>query len=207
MAKSFIMDSGAFSILNSEKQASKFNPIDYAKKYGTYVRKHNIDNFVELDIDGIFGEKIYNECLDILRQTTGKEPIRVWHLRRGLDYWDYLVDNFNFFMIGGIATGEISLNDEKLFYYLMNKAHSHNKRVHALGVSNINSILKYNFDSVDSASWLSSMQYGKFINFNGRYLNSYKIPKNDDNLRLARRFSGIHALKETVKYSKYLEQF
>ena len=207
MSKGFLFDSGAFSVMNSKKQALAFNALEYTKKYGKYVKEHNIKDFIELDIDNVFGFEVYRDCLHCLQDITGREPLRVWHLHRGFEYYSNLVKKFDKICIGGIAIGNISPEDEKLFNFLLKEAHDNNCKVHALGVGSGKWVRKYNFDSTDSAGWLSSMQYGKYYRFNGHDILTYKIGVNSDGERLSRRFSGIIALKEYAKYAEYLEQF
>lgn len=208
MAKDFLMDSGAFSVMNSKRQASTFNALEYTKKYATYIKERNIKSFIELDIDGVFGIKTYIDCLHCLQDITGLEPLRVWHKRRGFRYWDELTKKFDRVCIGGIAVKDISLDDEVLFNYLLSTAKKNNCKVHGLGVGSAKYLRKYDFDSVDSAGWLSSMQFGKLYKFDGHEVNWYKTDEiNPEGERLARRFSGIYALKEWAEFSYYIDSF
>lgn len=208
MSKDFLMDSGAFSVMNSKKQASIFNALEYTKKYGKYIKERNIKSFIELDIDGVFGIQTYIDCLHCLQDITGTEPLRVWHKRRGINYWNELTKKFDRVCIGGIAVKDISLDDENLFNLLLSIAEKNNCKVHGLGVGSAKYIRKYNFDSVDSAAWLSSVQFGKLHKFDGHEVNTYVTDEiNPENERLARRFSGIYALKEWEKFARYCDTF
>lgn len=208
MSKGFMMDSGAFSVMNSRKQAQKFNALEYTKKYAQYIKERNIKCFIELDIDGVFGIQTYIDCLHCLQDITGIEPLRVWHKRRGFKYWVELVKKYDRVCIGGIAVKDLLLDDEKTFNFLLSTAHKNNCKVHGLGVGSAKYIRKYDFDSTDTAGWLSSMQFGKIHKFNGREVNSYITDEiNPENERLARRFSGIYALKEWEKFARYCDTF
>lgn len=205
--KRILIDSGAFTFLNSKKEASKFKPMDYVKKYGEFIKKNEIDDFIELDIESVFGVETYIDCLHYLQDITGKEPLRVWHLNRGFSYYSELVKKFPRICIGGIATKEINISDKKLIHSLLNEAHKNNCKVHGLGVGSSTYIREYDFDSVDSATWLTSMRNGKIHYFNGHEVNFISYGSNDDGSRLARRFSGIMAMKEWFKYSQYVDSF
>lgn len=203
----FLLDSGAFSMMNS-KNGKKLNIKDYCIKYGQFVKKYNIDNFIELDIDGVYGIDIYKDCLHRLQDITGKDPLRVFHPWRGIDYYKELVKQKDRICIGSIAVKLIKPEDYYIFNYLLDLAHQNNCKVHGLGVGSILNIRKYNFDSVDSASWLTSVRNGQLYKFNGHQLNKYDGSAGcSDEQRVDRNFIGVTALQEWEKYSKYLEQF
>ena len=69
-------------------------------------------------------------------------------------------------------------------------------------------IRKHNFDSVDSARWLTSMQFGHLYRFNGHELCKYPGSEGcKEGEHLTRKFSAWRALKEWAEYSKYLDTF
>jgi hypothetical protein len=204
----FLMDSGAFSVMNSKAQRNKFNPLEYAKKYGEYVRKHNIDQFIELDIDGVFGIDVYKDCLHCLQDTSGKDPLRVFHMWRGKEYFQELTKVKDRICIGGIAIKHIKESDYVMFDWMLEEAHENNCKIHGLGIGSSELIRKHDFDSVDSARWLTSMQFGHLYRFNGHELCKYPGSEGcKEGEHLTRKFSAWRALKEWAEYSKYLDAF
>ncbi len=204
----FLMDSGAFSVMNSKAQRNKFDPMEYTKKYGKYVKDHNIKDFIELDIDGVYGIQIYKDCLHRLQDITGRDPIRVMHSWRGKEYFQELTKKKDFVCLGGIAgTQNINLARSCLQWFV-DTAHENNCRIHGLGIGSSELIRKHNFDSVDSARWLTSMQFGHLYRFNGHELCKYPGSEGcKEGEHLTRKFSAWRALKEWAEYSKYLDAF
>ena len=42
MCKSFLMDSGAFTVMNSKKGKNSFEPMDFTKKYAKHIKENKI---------------------------------------------------------------------------------------------------------------------------------------------------------------------
>lgn len=204
----FLMDSGAFSVMNSKAQRNKFDPVEYTKKYGMYIKEHNIDQFIELDIDSVYGMKIYVDCLHRLQDITGKDPVRVMHSWRGKEYFQELTRKKDFVCLGGIAgTQNINLARQNLQWYV-DVAHSNNCKIHGLGIGSVDIIRKYNFDSIDSARWLTSMQFGHLYRFNGHELCKYSGSEGcAEDEHVVRKFSAWRSLKEWEKFSNYIDLF
>lgn len=82
--KRIIIDSGAFTFMRGK---ATVNWDSYVEEYASYIRKHDIDLFFELDIDAIVGLKEVERLRTKLEKLTGKKPIPVWHISRGKDYF------------------------------------------------------------------------------------------------------------------------
>lgn len=78
-SKNFLLDSGAFTVMNSKNK--NFDYKKYTEKYGKFIKDNKINDFFELDIDGVFGYEVYQDCLHRLEDITGNKPIPVWHTR------------------------------------------------------------------------------------------------------------------------------
>lgn len=207
LCKNFLLDSGAFSAMNS-KTFKNINIKDYCVQYAEFIKKNNINEFIELDVDGVFGIDVYKDCLHRLQDITGKDPLRVFHVWRGIDYFNELVKQKKRICIGGIAIRLIQPKDYNMFTHLLDIAHKNNCEVHGLGIGSSSVICKYNFDSVDSASWTTSIRNGHLFKFNGhellKYAGSVGCP---NNTHIDTNYVGILALKEWAKYSHYLDTF
>lgn len=205
LCKDFLMDSGAFTIM---KGAKNFNINNFTKNYGNFIKKWNIDNFIELDIDSVFGIQIYADCLHMLQDITGKDPIRVMHAWRGKEYFKELVKKKNFVCIGGLAgIKNMKLNRSELQWFV-DEAHENNCEIHGLGIGDINLIRKHNFDSVDSANWALSIRYGSLLRFNGHELCKYSGSEGAEaGEHIATNFVAKTSLKAWESFSHYVDLF
>lgn len=52
--KNYLLDSGAFSMMSS-KNNQKFEIMEYTEKYANFIKENDIKDFIELDIDGVYG--------------------------------------------------------------------------------------------------------------------------------------------------------
>lgn len=204
--KNYMLDSGAFTMMNS-KSKQKFEIMDYAEKYAKFIKENDINQFIELDIDGVYGINIYKDCLHLIQDITGKNPIKVFHMWRGKEYFEELVKKENIIAISRIASGGESSKLKESDYVLLNDliqlAHENNCKVHGLGITGSGELRKYNFDSVDSSSWSNGMRAGTLCKFDGHSINTYR---SSGNYKLDGKIYGINGLVEWKKYSDYLLQ-
>ena len=85
--KSFLLDSGAFTFLNSVKSRGNANFERYADQYADFIKENRIKNYFELDIDGIVGLKEVERLRNRIENRVGWQSIPVWHKNRGKDYF------------------------------------------------------------------------------------------------------------------------
>lgn len=197
--KSFMLDSGAFTYLESGKTADWDSYVD---EYADFVRDQDIELFFELDIDAIIGLDAVEKLRQRLEKRSKKKCIPVWHRSRGWDYWVSMCRKYRYVSIGGIVSGEIKSPDYPIFTKMLSHAHSRGVKVHGLGFTNYKGMLKYKFDSVDSTAWLYGNRGGFLYRFNGRGLDKIQAPKG---VRLKPVESAIHNFTEWVKFAKYAE--
>lgn len=198
--KDFLLDSGAFTYLNGAK--TNINWDKYIEEYANFINKHNIDYFIELDIDSVVGIKEVERLRYKLEKLTGKQSIPVWHKSRGLEYWKKMTSEYKYVAIGGIVTKEIKRTEYHIFNPLLKIATLNKCKVHGLGFTNMEGLKKYKFYSVDSTAWLYGNRGGFIYKFNGKGLDKIS-PKN---MRLKGREGAIHNFNEWLKFSKYAEQ-
>lgn len=154
----FILDSGAFSFLKG-KRIPDWNV--YIEQYADFINRHGINNFFELDIDGIVGLRDVEKLRNKLERLTGRQPIPVWHKGRGKDYFVGMCRDYPYVALGGIAIKEIPRKMfETTFPWFINKAHESNAKIHGLGYTSVLGLQKYHFDSVDSTTWNVGAKYG-----------------------------------------------
>lgn len=201
LAQNFLLDSGAFTFMNNDK--SKVNFDEYTEEYARFINRYDIKLFFELDIDSVVGLKEVERLRLKLINLTNKEPIPVWHISRGKDYFIKMCEEFPYVAIGGIVTKEIpTKNYEKLFPWFIATAHKHHCKIHGLGYTNIKGLHKYYFDSVDSTAWLYGNMSGTIYRFNSRkgVFDKIKAPKDK---RLTSKAAAAHNFNEWVKFVNY----
>ena len=71
--KDFLLDSGAFSFFGGKSK--NINWIEYTKNYAEFIKKHDINNFIELDIEKITNLNLVEDLRKLLQDKTGKNPI------------------------------------------------------------------------------------------------------------------------------------
>jgi hypothetical protein len=198
--KSFILDSGAFTYMSNTSKGGSVNWEDYVSRYADFIKNHKIKHYIELDIDSIVGLKEVERLRNILENKVGYPSIPVWHKSRGKDEFIRMCRDYKYVAIGGIVTKEFTRKDHKYFPWFIDKAHEMGAEIHGLGYTSSN-LRKYQFDSVDSTSWLSGGKYGslcvlknkkiKYVTVKGK-----KISRDQD--------ANVHNLRTWIMYQKLL---
>ena len=78
----FLLDSGAFTFMNSSHKAN-VDFFEYAERYADFINEMGITQFFELDIDSIVGYEKVKEIRKLIERRTNKQVIPVWHVSRG----------------------------------------------------------------------------------------------------------------------------
>jgi hypothetical protein len=196
--KSFMLDSGAFTFMNGQ---TVVNWKEYVKEYGNFVKRYNIKNFIELDIDKVVGWNQYLDLKKMLEDISGRSPIPVFHRHHGKDYFLELVSKNKYIAIGGIAARVIKPSEHRYFSWFINEAHKAGAKIHGLGFTHLKGLEMYPFDTVDSSSWLSSGRYGYLYQYKDGSLISRKARQNE---RLKRE-GELYTFKAWIKYAEYME--
>lgn len=204
--KSLLMDSGAFTVMNSRNMRSSFSPMDYCKKYAEHIRDNNIDLFLELDIEGVYGFDVYRDCLHQLQDITGKDPIYVFHKWRGLDYYEELVKQKDYVALGDVSVNSGSRELYKYFPWFIEEAHKNNCKVHGLAFTSLNDLQFMKFDSVDSSSWTSGARFARPSRFDGHNLQQYNCIRNDERCLAKNNLVKRHDYLEWKKLSQYFDK-
>lgn len=198
--KEFLLDSGAFSFLNTIKKGTP-DWDRYIEEYADFINKHKVELFFELDIDPIVGLNEVERLRVKLEKLTKKQCIPVWHKSRGLDYWKKMCKDYSYVAIGGLVTKEIESKDYPIFNVLLKIAKQEKCRVHGLGFTNMEGLKKYPFYSVDSTAWLYGNRGGFLYQFSGNGINKVH-PKG---MRLIGKPAAVHNFTEWLKFANYAE--
>lgn len=198
----FLLDSGAFTFMSGNGEGNS-NFDEYVEEYAAFIKKWDIQNFFELDIDSLVGIKEVERLRIKLEKLTGKQPIPVWHKNRGKEYFTRMCEQYPYVAIGGIVTKEIPTKlYEKLFPWFIKTAHEHKCKIHGLGYTNIKGLHKYRFDSVDSTAWVYGNKSGSVYKFQPTtgMMDIVKVPSGK---RLKSNAVAINNFNEWVRFMKY----
>lgn len=213
--KSFLLDSGAFTFLNSVKTRGNADFERYSDMYADFILENKVKNYFELDIDGIVGLKEVERLRNRIESRVGWQSIPVWHRNRGKEYFLSMCKDYRYISIGGIVTKEIPVQTyEKLFPWFISTAHKYGTKIHGLGYTRGCQTIKggikgYHFDSVDSTSWCKAARWGEaweFVPKEGRMkIHRGKI-SNGSKQRIKDSVIGdTHNFMEWIKFQKYAE--
>lgn len=203
--KSLLLDSGAFTFMNAKNKKNNFDPLGYTKKYAKHIKDNNIDLFLEMDIEGVYGFDVYRDCLHCLQDITGKEPIYVFHKWRGLNYYKELVKQKNYIALGDVSVDNKSRELYKFFPWFIEEAHRNNCKVHGLAFTSLKELQFMNFDSVDSSVWTASQRFGRCARFDGHSIKVYDERKNNDIELIRSNIVLEHDFLEWKKLSQYFD--
>lgn len=200
--KGFLLDSGAFSFFGG----AKVDWNSYVDKYIDFINASNVEHFFELDIYALIGNANTEKIRARIEQKTGKQPIPVWHIALGIDYFKMMCKEYDYVAIGASGmhgTKWTRTNPEKVLA-LVNYARSQGCKIHGLGYTKLKMLEKIPFTSVDSTSWLSGNRFGSIYVFNGKGFDKHNKPKG---MRVKTNETARHNFYQWVKYQKYAEQF
>lgn len=201
--KNFLLDSGAFTFMNSRKNIKTNELVNYIDEYVQFIINYDIKYFFELDIDVIVGYERVKEIRTYIENKTGKKSIPVWHISRGVQDYIDTCKNYNYIAIGGFAIKEVPKKKWRSIKHYVKVAHSYNTKVHGLGFtpSNLND---YNFDSVDSTSWkMHSIMGRKVCCFNGKQIVTKEIKGNGKKINMDAAIK--YSFNEWVKFQYYMD--
>lgn len=209
----FILDSGAFTYIMGSKKQKEFilnNTEEYIKEYANFIRKYNIKNYIELDLDCIFGYEKIKKIRAELEKQVGYKSMPVFHnLYRNKKDLDEMLENYKYICISnfnGKKTKKILPQIKAIVQYANQKG----VKVHGLALTGKDFTSKVNFYSVDSSSWKSGIRFAsipKYDEINKKIVNSaiskvYKIKSDIETRNKLIEYS----MKEWKKYQLYLDK-
>ncbi len=202
--KNFLLDSGAFTFMSNSQATTDWDA--YTEEYAAFINRYDVQLFFELDVDSVIGIKEVERLRVKLERLTNKQPIPVFHLSRGKDYFVRMCEQYPYVAFGGIITdGVKTATLEKYFPWFINTAHRNKAKIHGLGYTSIAGLYKYHFDSVDSTAWLYGNRGGFAYQFNHRtgHLEQTKKP---DGMKMKSRAVAFNNYSEWVRFQKYARE-
>lgn len=201
----FMLDSGTFAFMRSGKDKENFD--EYLTRYINFINKHDIKYFFELDVDSVVGFEEVKRLRTRLEKETGKKCIPVWHRSRGKEEFIQMCQEYDYVSLGGIAANEIKSSEYPYLKWFIDTAHSYDCKIHGLGFTNLKGLYLYNFDSVDSTTWIQGGKHGRLFHFDGMYLK-------EANTRSRRRRSDLnthpinrHNFYEWTRFQEFADKY
>lgn len=156
-----IVDSGAFTFMNSGKVVKWKNYVD---EYIDFIKRYNIKNFIELDLYGILGLEKTEKIRRRIETKTEKQSIPVYHGTLPISYFRTLCQNYPYVAVSATGTIESSkwTKNKQVLRQVIKIGHGYGTKIHGLGYTKSDCINKkeVNFDTVDSTAWLSGARFG-----------------------------------------------
>ncbi len=177
----FLLDSGAFTFMNSSRSHKNMNLDDYIQRYIEFINRHKIDNFFEMDLDCMMDYEEVKKLRDKIEKGTNKQCIPVWHKSRGKEEFLDMCKEYDYVAIGGIASREIKKTEwEEILIKLCDVAHKNNCKIHGLGFLSLEWLNndKCPFDTVDGTAWMGSKTGHSFIINENKELVKIKDDRN-----------------------------
>lgn len=161
-----LIDSGAFTFWNSGKYS-----MDKLQEYMTMLKKDNWEKYIAFDkvFDPIESKKNYDIMLK-----ADLTPIPCFHINTDINLLKYYLDKSEHIAIGGMVTAPNIDGNLETIWDLILKTNK-NCKIHGLGVSNINTMLKYPWHSVDSSSYTAICKFARANVWNGKFLESKDV--------------------------------
>lgn len=198
----YILDSGAFTFMESREHVDW---LEYLDRYIEFINTHDIDNFIELDIERLVGMDKVEQLRDRLETKTGKKAIPVWHPERGIDYWKKMCREYDYVAIGGMAQSTTRKYRNKIkqhFPWFIRTAHENNAKIHGLGFTSVKDLKKFKFDSVDSTSW-NGGKFGTIYFFKN---NSILSESRKNQRTIYYKDANLQNLRAWTKFQNYADK-
>ena len=211
--KQFILDSGAFTYIMGSKKQKEFimnNTEQYIKEYAEFIKKYNIKNYIELDLDCIFGYKKVKEIRNKLEEQVGYKSMPVFHnIYRNKEDLDELIDKYDYICISNF-NGKKSKKILPQIKAIVDYANRKGVKVHGLALTGKEFTSKVKFYSVDSSSWKSGIRFAslpKFDELNKKIINKPISSTHRVKSDIETRNKLIeYSMKEWKKYQLYLDK-
>jgi hypothetical protein len=143
------LDSGAFSAFTQKKEICIEDYISFIKK-----NKNNLEVCASLDVIGD-AERTKENTL-FMKKNGIENVLPAFHMGENLKYLKWMIDNFGYIALGGVAGAHLKVRmrflDECWNNLVDSKGHPLLK-VHGFGVTDVNLMTRYPWYSVDSTSW------------------------------------------------------
>lgn len=203
--KDFLLDSGAFTFMNSGK---KVHWKTYVDEYIEFINKYDIRQYFELDLYTLpdVGIEKTIKMRKYIEHHTGKKSIPVFHACMGLQMYRELCEEYDYIGIGASGLTEECrwVKNTKLLKQMVKIANSYGTKVHGLGYQRINNLNRNDigFYSVDATSWIGSRFNTKYDICCGNLVKSKAVSEGErmkDCLQLDRHNMAVFRKLQQIK--------
>ena len=182
--KMFLLDSGAFTFMNSNKNEDIKSYLD---SYIDFINKYDIKYFFELDLYTIIGIEETYKMTAYLEARTNKKSIPVFHKCLGLKRWREMCKDYNYVAIGasGLTQECKWVKNEKILNQMISIAHSSVAKIHGLGYTRLKNLNNptVKFDTVDSSSVCSGSRFGTSYYLKNGCIYSKKLKRSGKRIK------------------------
>jgi hypothetical protein len=190
-----MIDSGGFTFNTEPDKHTLEELYEYRDKYCAWLlhNKQWITSAVELDVSVMIGQerlKKWRTKYFKPLEAAGIPIIYVWHEEDGLTGWHEMCHLHSYVGLTAMANWK----ETKLARYLR-EAKKNKTRVHGFAFTQTDLLMKLDFYTVDSTTWLSGMKYGCTYVFDGRKLKTY-----DSNHKHLRNKHRAHFVKHGINW-------
>lgn len=201
----FMMDSGAFTFMATQQDATEKELEGFFEKYIHYLKENKVKHFAEMDIDPLIGYDKVKQWRKRLEREIGRQCIPIWHHSRGKEDFERMCQEYDYAGIGGIVTREPVAKKKKLFPELNKRAKQLGCRLHGMGYTPAIGLKESRFYSVDSASFASAERFGFIYEFDrGRLVSRKRQPNERFKDRKALRG---HSILQWIEYQKEADRW
>ena len=178
--KNFFLDSGAFSVVNTNKTIDINNYVNFIKDNIEYIELYST-----LDV---IGDHIKTYENTIYMEKMGLSPLPVFHYKSPYEHLNHLVEKYDYIALGGLVP--LASRKKVLIQWLDScfEIIQDKIKVHCFGIFSKEILKRYPFYSADSSSWISSLKYGKL--------------KPDERYKIV-----LNSVNEFVKLEKYITKY
>ena len=164
--KNFMLDSGAFTFMNTKTNISKQDINKFTNKYIDFINEYDVDLFFEMDIDRLIGLNEVEKLRKLIEDRTNKKSIPVFHPERGKNYYLNMVKEYKYIALGGSASGG-QKRYISFYPWFIKEAKKQNCKIHGLGFTALKKLQlpNWNFTSVDSSTWVQSIRFNRVFKF------------------------------------------
>jgi hypothetical protein len=187
-ATEVLLDSGAYTLNKEDSKATEEQAIALAINYQVFIRNNLVRLSGVTEFDAlILGEDWIEGTREDFYNDLGDRFIPVWHSLTGLTELQRLAQKYG---RAGILQDDTDDEDHEA---VLQQLAADGIRLHGMGMTRTRSMRQIAWDSVSSTSWLSPIQYGDLIIWDGSAkLHRYPRTRREHGLKA---FSGKLALE------------
>lgn len=207
--ESFILDSGAFSMIMLEQKGKEQNAEleKYIAEYIAFIKKWKIKRYIELDIDSVIGYDKVKEIRNKLEKETGVKSMPVFHNKyRTKKDLDEIIENYDYICISNYNLKKTGTNTIKSIKNFVLYCNSKGIKVHGLALTGKKITEEVPFYSVDSSSYTKTLRFGGYSIFDNKHKKMVNYNTENRLTKKGIEFYYIKTFNEWKKYQKYLEE-